>query len=158
LALITQGRWSNYQQQLRHTPPQTIEVAGDGQASPAPKPPAEPPRDHLLRGLGASRGTYTGRARVIVGEEQFEEVQPGEVLVCPQTSRTWTILFGRIGALVTDDGGILSHPAIAAREFGLPAVVATGSGTRVLRTGQLIEVDGSGGTVRVTHEPTAVGL
>jgi phosphoenolpyruvate synthase/pyruvate phosphate dikinase len=87
--------------------------------------PAQGPEqvDALVRGLGASPGTYTGRARVIVGGDQFEEVQAGEVLVCPQTSSTWTILLGRIGALVTDDGGILSHPAIAAREFGLPAVV-----------------------------------
>jgi pyruvate,water dikinase len=102
-----------------------------------------------LRGLGASPGRYSGPARVIVEEGQFEQVRPGEVLICPQTSPTWTILFGRIGALVTDEGGILSHSAIAAREFGIPAVLATRTGTRQIATGQHVEVDGQAGTVAV---------
>ncbi len=148
------ARWSDYQQRLHQDPPYTIGVTESGIATVGSRPPQAQKPDHddaLVRGLGASPGTYTGRARVIVGEDQFEEVQAGEVLVCPQTSPTWTILFGRIGALVTDDGGILSHPAIAAREFGLPAVVSTNTGTRDLVTGQLVEVDGGDGTVRIVR-------
>jgi phosphohistidine swiveling domain-containing protein len=148
LGIRAEARWQAYQRQLRADPPQTIEVTEAGQLRGQQRPESTP-KPTLLEGLGASAGTYTGLARVIVGEEHFEEVLPGDVLVCPQTSPTWTIPFGRIGALVTDDGGILSHPAIAAREFGLPAVVSTGTATRVLRTGQLLEVDGAGGTVRV---------
>jgi pyruvate,water dikinase len=62
----------------------------------------------------------------------------------------WSILFSRIGALVTDTGGILSHPAIIAREFAIPAVVATGNATQLLRDGQLVTVDGDAGSVTVS--------
>jgi pyruvate,water dikinase len=65
------------------------------------------------------------------------------------TSPVWSVLFPLVGALITDAGGILSHPAIIAREFGVPAVVATGDGTSRLRDGQLVTVDGGTGTVRV---------
>jgi pyruvate,water dikinase len=123
-------------------------AVGEPDARP-PDGPVATEGDTVLRGLGASAGTYTGPARVIVREAQFEAVQPGEVLVCPQSSPAWTILFGRIGALVTDDGGTLSHSAIAAREFGLPAVLATRNGTRTLTTGQIVEVDGAAGLVRI---------
>lgn len=102
-----------------------------------------------IRGRAAARGTYTGTARVIMGEHQFDKLQPGDVLVCPITSPVWSILFGNVGALVTDTGGILSHPAIIAREYGIPAVVATGNGTALIRDGQQIEVDGDAGVVRI---------
>jgi rifampicin phosphotransferase len=65
------------------------------------------------------------------------------------TSPVWSVLFPSIGALVTDTGGILSHPAIIAREYVLPAVVNTGSGTSSLRDGEVVTVDGTTGTVRV---------
>ena len=65
------------------------------------------------------------------------------------TSPVWSVLFPSIGALVTDTGGILSHPAIIAREYGLPAVVNTGSGTSSLRDGEVVTVDGTTGTIRV---------
>jgi pyruvate,water dikinase len=65
------------------------------------------------------------------------------------TSPVWSVLFPSIGALVTDTGGILSHPAIIAREYGVPAVVNTGSGTSSLRDGEVVTVDGTTGTVRV---------
>ena len=102
-----------------------------------------------VRGIGASRGTYTGPARIILGEEQFDKLQAGDVLVCPVTSPVWSILFAKVGALVTDSGGILSHPAIIAREYGIPAVVATGNATGVIPDGQQIVVDGEAGVVRV---------
>jgi pyruvate,water dikinase len=85
--------------------------------------------------------------RVVAGEHEFEKIQAGDVLVCPVTSPVWSVLFSRIGALVTDSGGILSHPAIIAREYGVPAVVATGNATAVLRDGQQVTVDGDAGSV-----------
>jgi pyruvate,water dikinase len=80
-----------------------------------------------LKGVPAAPGSYTGPVRVIMEENQFDKIQAGDVLVCPITSPVWSILFPSVGALVTDTGGILSHPAIISREYGIPAVVATGT-------------------------------
>jgi rifampicin phosphotransferase len=102
-----------------------------------------------LWGIGASPGRYTGRARVILGEDQFDRLKPGDVVVCPITSPVWSVVFPSMGALVTDTGGILSHPAIIAREYRVPAVVATGNATSVLRDGQRVTVDGTAGVVEV---------
>jgi phosphohistidine swiveling domain-containing protein len=102
-----------------------------------------------INGIAASPGRYTGTVRVIAGEHEFGKLQAGDVLVCPVTSPVWSVLFSRIGGLVTDSGGILSHPAIIAREFGIPAVVATGNGTALLRDGQRVTVDGYTGFVEV---------
>lgn len=100
-----------------------------------------------LTGVAASGGSYTGPARVIMGEDEFDKIQAGDVLVCPITSPVWSVLFPSVGALVTDTGGVLSHPAIIAREYGIPAVVATGNATALLRDGQVVTVDGDKGTV-----------
>ncbi len=100
-----------------------------------------------LRGLAASSGRYTGPARIIRGEDEFGRIRAGDVLVCPTTSPVWSMLFPSIGALVTDTGGILSHPAIIAREYQVPAVVATGRATALLRDGETVTVDGNAGTV-----------
>jgi pyruvate,water dikinase len=102
-----------------------------------------------ISGRPAARGTYTGPARLIMGEHEFDKLQPGDVLVCPITSPVWSVLFAKVGALVTDSGGVLSHPAIIAREYGIPAVVATRTGTSRLRDGQLVCVDGDAGIVRI---------
>jgi pyruvate,water dikinase len=85
-----------------------------------------------------------------MNESEFARLQPGDVLVCPMTSPVWSVLFPSVGALVTDTGGILSHPAIIAREYRVPAVVATGNATRVLRDGQTVTVDGNTGSVETT--------
>jgi pyruvate,water dikinase len=100
-----------------------------------------------ILGFAASAGRYTGPVRVVMGEHEFHKVEAGDVLVCPITSPVWSILFSRIGALVTDTGGILSHPAIIAREYGIPAVVATGDATALLEDGQRVTVDGDAGIV-----------
>jgi len=100
-----------------------------------------------LAGLAASAGRYTGTVRVVTGVTEFRKVRSGDVLVCPETTAQWAVLFGVIGALVTDHGSMLSHPAIIAREYQVPAVVATGSATEALRDGQIVTVDGSAGTV-----------
>jgi rifampicin phosphotransferase len=104
--------------------------------------------DSSVTGIPASPGSYTGPVRVITSEAEFDRLRAGDVLVCPVTSPVWSVLFPSIGALVTDSGGILSHPAIIAREYGVPAVVATGNGTAVLHDGQLVTVDGTAGVVR----------
>lgn len=108
-----------------------------------------------LRGVAASAGKATGRARVIVDPEQLHEVQDGEILVCRITAPSWAPVFSRLSAAVSDVGGIMAHTAIVCREYGLPAVVGTGFATTALRTGQLIEVDGSAGTVRVLEDVSA---
>lgn len=104
-----------------------------------------------LKGIAASKGQYTGVVRVIRSEFEFDKIQPGDVLVCPITSPVWSILFPTIGALVTDSGGILSHSAIIAREYRVPAVVATGNATELLQNGQLVTVDGDKGIVLAAH-------
>jgi len=104
-------------------------------------------RGAVVEGIAASAGRYTGPARVVRHEGELEKVQPGDVLVCPATSPAWSPVFPSIGALVTDTGGILSHAAIIAREFAIPAVVATGNATELLVDGQNVTVDGDTGRV-----------
>ena len=105
-----------------------------------------------VRGIAASPGQYTGPVRVIMSEAEFDKLQAGDVLVCPITSPVWSVLFPSVGALLTDTGGILSHPAIIAREYRVPAVVATGNATRLLRDGQKVTVDGNTGLVQVLED------
>ena len=84
--------------------------------------------DAPLSGIPASSGRYTGPARVIRDESEFHKIRAGDVLVCPITSPVWSVLFPSIGGLITDTGGVLSHSAIIAREYRIPAVVATATG------------------------------
>lgn len=102
-----------------------------------------------LRGTAGSPGNHTGPARVILSPEEFDRVQPGDVLVTRTTNPSWTPLFGVIGGLVTDAGGVLSHGAIVAREVGLPAVMGTKGATNRIQDGQIVTVDGNLGTVRL---------
>jgi pyruvate,water dikinase len=100
-----------------------------------------------LRGLPASPGRYSGTVRVVHDETEFVRLLPGEVLVAPTTSPPWSVLFLQAGAVVTDGGGVLSHTAVIAREYGIPAVLATGEATRRLSDGDQVTVDGSVGLV-----------
>jgi pyruvate,water dikinase len=100
-----------------------------------------------LHGVAASPGIHRGRVRVIRSASELEKLLPGEVLVCPITTAAWTMFFQRAGALVADHGGSLSHTAIVAREYGLPAVVATSCATSALVDGEEVIVDGNRGTV-----------
>jgi pyruvate,water dikinase len=102
-----------------------------------------------LDGIAASPGIAEGLARVITSVGQLDEVQAGEILVCPITAPSWAPVFARIGAAVSDIGGIMSHAAIVSREYGLPAVVGTGFGTKRIRTGHRLSVDGAAGTVAI---------
>ena len=81
------------------------------------------------------------------------KVQPGDILVAPATMPAWTPLFATVAAVVTDAGGMLSHAAVVAREYNIPAVLGTGKATSVLRDGQTIEVDGDAGSVRIVQSP-----
>ena len=108
-----------------------------------------------LRGVAASAGKATGRARVIVDPEQLHEIEDGDVLVCRITAPSWAPVFSRLAAAVSDVGGIMAHTAIVCREYGLPAVVGTGFATTTIRSGQLIEVDGSTGVVRILEDVPA---
>ncbi|MGO4857039.1 PEP/pyruvate-binding domain-containing protein [Arthrobacter sp. 2MCAF14] len=101
----------------------------------------------LLSGTAASRGQATGPVRVIRGPAEFGRLRSGEVLVCPYTNPAWTPLFQRAAAVVVDAGGLGSHAAIVAREYGIPAVMGTGSGTSALADGQQVLVDGTLGVV-----------
>jgi pyruvate,water dikinase len=103
----------------------------------------------VLRGVAASPGVYRGRARVIEHLSEAASLQAGEVMVCRSTTPTWTPFFAVAGALVTNSGGALSHAAIVAREFGLPAVVATLRATAVIPNGATVTVDGDRGVVTV---------
>lgn len=112
----------------------------------------EPPGaqdESVVAGTPASPGRFTGTVRVVMGEHQFGKIRGGDVVVCPTTSPVWSVVFPTMGALVTDSGGILSHPAIIAREHGIPAVVGTGNATGVLRDGQTVTVDGTTGVVEI---------
>ena len=101
----------------------------------------------LLQGRGASRGVYEGRARLIRGPEDFERLQQGDVLVAGFTTPAYNVVLPLLGAVVTDRGGVLSHPAIVAREYGIPAVVGTGTATATIPDGTRVRVDGTLGTV-----------
>ena len=131
-------------------------------AAPAPAPAGGPPAARVdlgykvvqqdsgrLVGVPASGGIARGPARLIATMDDFPRMRPGDVLVCRSSNVSWIPLFTVAAAVVTEVGGALSHAAVVAREFGVPAVVATGVALSTLADDQLVEVDGSAGTVRV---------
>jgi phosphoenolpyruvate synthase/pyruvate phosphate dikinase len=109
--------------------------------------PGEGASGETLKGYGVSAGQITGTACVMLGPEDFGLMHSGDIIVAGITTPAWTPLFARAAGIVTDIGGPLSHSSIVAREYGLPAVLGTGSATRRIQTGQVITVDGSAGTV-----------
>lgn len=100
-----------------------------------------------IRGFAASSGVVEGTARVVKSVEEIGRLQPGDILVCQITNPTWAPIFQKIAGAVSDIGGSMSHAAIVAREFGLPAVVGTGTATSRIRDGQRVRVDGGRGIV-----------
>jgi len=105
------------------------------------------PKDAIV-GQPASPGRATGPVRIIHGPGDFDRFQLGEVLVARATAPAWTPLFARAVAVVTDGGTLAAHASLVAREYGIPAVVATGDATTRLRDGQRVTVDGGAGTVQ----------
>jgi pyruvate,water dikinase len=111
---------------------------------------SEPPgAGNTLRGFGASPGIVEGVAHVVRSVDEISTVREGEILVCPVTAPSWAPIFGKIKAAVSDIGGAMSHAAIVAREYGLPAVVGTGHATKRIVTGQRLRVDGTSGIVTI---------
>ncbi len=104
-----------------------------------------------LKGLGASGGTATGPARLLRGPEDFSSMRPGDILVARITTPAFTPFFAMAAAVVTDVGGPLSHSSIVAREYGIPAVLGTGSATARINDGDIVTVDGDRGTVRLAE-------
>jgi len=102
-----------------------------------------------IRGFAASNGVAEGPARVVRSVEEISRLQPGDILVCQVTNPTWAPIFQKIAGAVSDIGGSMSHAAIVAREYGLPAVVGTGSATSRIKDGQRIRVDGGRGVVTI---------
>jgi phosphohistidine swiveling domain-containing protein len=103
----------------------------------------------LLKGTGASAGRASGPARVTLSPDDFARVQAGDIIICPSSNPSWVPLFSIAAGLVTDTGGVLSHAAVVAREFGLPAVVGTGDATTRIADGRTVELDGTTGDVRL---------
>ena len=87
--------------------------------------------------------------RVVLGPHEFDKIEQGDVLVTTGTNPAFSVLLPRLAAIVTDHGGALSHAAIIAREFGLPAIVGCGDATQRLRDGQRVRVDAERGTVEL---------
>jgi pyruvate,water dikinase len=102
-----------------------------------------------ITGLGASPGVIEGIARVVRTVDEFDDVRDGDILVCQMTNPAWVVLFTKIAGLVTDTGGTTSHPAVLAREFGIPAVIGTSVATHRITTGDRVRVDGTSGRVEI---------
>lgn len=100
-------------------------------------------------GFAGSPGKVRGKARVCRTVAEVSSLEEGEILVAPTTSPSWAPVFSKIGACVTDVGGVMSHAAIVCREYGMPAVVGTGHATKIIQTGQMIEVDGTTGEITI---------
>jgi pyruvate,water dikinase len=109
--------------------------------------PSSDPR--VIKGLPAARGAVTGTARVIRSLADADRVQEGDILICDMTTPAWTPLFAVLAGIVADSGGPLSHCAVVAREYGLPCVVGTRTGSRTIPDGARITVDGAQGIVRI---------
>src|SRR5260221_3225990 len=105
--------------------------------------------EDLLRGLPASRGVYEGPARLVSGPSEFDRIVKGDVLVTVSPTEAFNILLPLLGAIVTDSGGLLSHSAIVAREYGIPGVVGTREATERIADGTRVRVDGDAGEVTV---------
>jgi pyruvate,water dikinase len=111
-------------------------------------PAEENPDPNVLKGVAGAPGVHTGPARVVRSlDEASDDLEDGEVMVCEMTLPPWVPLFSMAGGVIADTGGILCHTAIVARETGVPCVVGTNVATSVIKTGQVITVDGNNGVV-----------
>jgi pyruvate,water dikinase len=149
---VVAARRAEHARQCETTPPPYLGQPpdqGDGPADRFEGPMSATPGADEVQGVGASAGIARGPARVALSQADFDRVQPGDVIVCPSSNPSWVPLFTIAAGLVTDVGGVLSHAAVVAREFGLPAVVGTRDGTTRITDGRMVEVDGSTGSVRL---------
>ena len=136
LARARKKEWAEYQ----NAPPPPVFLQGEENLETEKE-------NHLLRGLGISAGVHTGRVRILRSPEEAARLEPGDVLVTTATDPGWTPLFLVAGAVVLELGSMLSHGAVLAREYGLPAVVNVNGLHSTLEDGQKITVDGTRGVV-----------
>lgn len=101
----------------------------------------------ILKGIPASSGKTQGKVRILLGPEDADKMNDGDILVAPETTPEYTLAILKASAIVTDHGGILSHPAIVAREMGIPGIVGTEKATQILKDGMAVTVDGDNGYV-----------
>ena len=134
-------RRREFARHMRANPP--LVVRSDGKPMTKPAIGGE-----VLRGMPTSPGVARGPARILLDPSDGALLHKGEILVAPFTDPGWTPLFLTAGALVMEIGGIMSHGAVVAREYGIPAIVGVKDATRLLRDGEMIEVDGASGEVR----------
>jgi phosphoenolpyruvate synthase/pyruvate phosphate dikinase len=125
-------------------------------------PNTNPREADAVKGIAGSAGVVRGPARLIHSLAEAGKLRRGDVLVAKTTLPPWTPLFATAAAVITDTGGVLSHSAVVAREYHIPAVVGTDYATSTFHDGQWLEVDGNAGTVRVVveeqvHEPALAG-
>ncbi|UCD49180.1 MAG: hypothetical protein JSW27_16805 [Phycisphaerales bacterium] len=139
-------RRAEYERNCRVTPPPVVVGRFDSDTHVAPEVDTDV---DVLHGIAVSPGLVTGRARVILRTDDNQHVEAGEILVAPFTDPAWTPYFLPAAGVVMDMGGVLSHGAIIAREYGIPAVVNVGPATRIIHTGQEIRVDADRGTVTI---------
>ncbi len=123
-----------------------------GRRGGAPEPPPNLSDPNRLTGQPGSRGQARGRARVIASLSEASQLEPGDILVTVTTSPSWATWYPLLGGLVTESGSALSHAAVVAREYGIPAVVSVSGATTRIRTGMGIDLDGTAGTVRILDE------
>jgi pyruvate,water dikinase len=105
--------------------------------------------ERVVHGLAASAGTYEGIARRVAGPTDFDRIQRGDVLLTESTTEAFNILLPLLGGIITDSGGLLSHAAIVAREYGIPGVVGTRDATQRIPDGARVRVDGDAGLITV---------
>jgi phosphohistidine swiveling domain-containing protein len=142
-------RRAEYEWNKNQTPPPVVVGRYDPQKHVASQIDADV---KVLHGIAVSPGVVTGKARIITQPGDGRHIEPGEILVAPITNPAWTPYFLPAAGVVIDMGGVLSHGAIIAREYGIPAVVNVGPASRIIRTGQLLRVDGDRGTVTLLDE------
>jgi pyruvate,water dikinase len=150
----TRQRRAVWRAEKRLTPPQQLPPKGRvmGIKTDAFMPvSADEQTEDVLKGVAASPGHVTAPACLLLGPEDFDQMQPGAVLVAEITTPAWTPLFAMAAGVVTDVGGPLSHGSIVAREYGIPAVLGTGVATQRIRSGHTVRVDGSAGTVSLAR-------
>ncbi len=143
---VIAARRARYDENRSITPPDVVFGRFDPEKF---VPDAIDDQGDTLKGLGVSPGTVTGKARVILRADTDEQLLADEILVAPFTDPGWTPYFVPAAAIVMDEGGVISHGSIIAREYGIPAVVNVGGATRIIKTGQTIQVDGNSGVVTI---------
>lgn len=141
-----ESRKAEYENHRAITPPITVQGRYKGEVA---VPDVNDAARELLTGLAVSPGIARGNAKVIRGVGDESQVLPGEILVAPFTDPGWTPYLVSASGIVVNQGGLLSHGSIIAREYGIPTVVDVGPATQVIKTGDEIEVNGDQGTVRI---------